>query len=154
MSNYQSPQRPSASGEILLILKIANTSIAVEQIALEWRKTMAHTITKAKQIQKKSRHCVVRQVRSNWFKVTDEESKREYDVNLGLNGGTCTCAWGRYRPPTDHRSGCAHVVAAMNYRAKLHGQRISVWTSEQEARRQHRPMVAIGDGLVLTSRRH
>ena len=113
---------------------------------------MAHRIRHAKEIQKKSRGYQVRQVGPNWFKVHSRESGRVYDVNLALNGGTCTCAWGQHRPPRDHRSGCSHVVAAMNYRAMQHSRQISVWVSEKAARRQHRPMVPIGDGLILTSR--
>ena len=113
---------------------------------------MASIIANAKEIQKKSRQHAIRQISPNWFKVTDRDSQREYDVNLGLNGGTCTCEWGRHRPQYDHRSGCAHVVAAMNYRAMQHGQRISIWTSKAQARRQHRPMLSIGDGLILTTR--
>ena len=113
---------------------------------------MAYRITHAKEIQKKSRGYQVRQVGPNWFKVFVEETNREYDVNLGLNGGTCTCAWGQHRPLGDHRSGCSHVVAAMNCRAMQHGKRISVWASQEAARRQHRPILPIGDGLILTSR--
>ncbi len=113
---------------------------------------MAQTIANAKQIQKKSRHHIVWQVGPNWFKVLDSESGREYDVNLGLNGGTCTCTWGRHRPERDHRSGCSHVIAAMNNRAMKHHRRVSVWASEKVARRQHRHILKIGDGLILTSR--
>jgi hypothetical protein len=111
---------------------------------------MTHTITNTKYIQKKSRDYVVRQIRPNWFKVSGGPENSEYDVNLGLNGGTCTCVWGRFRPAQDHRSGCSHVIAALNYRARLHGRRISVWASEADARRQHRPMLKIGDGVILT----
>ena len=113
---------------------------------------MAWTIANAKQIQRKSRGLAIRKVRPNWFKVFDVESGRTYDVNLGLNGGTCSCAWGSHRPQADHRSGCSHVIAAMNYRALQHGRKVSVWTNEKEARRQHRRMLNIGDGLILTSR--
>ena len=113
---------------------------------------MAHQITHAKKIQKKSRGYLVRRVGPNWFKVFSPTSQREYDVNLGLNGGTCTCAWGQHRPNQDRRSGCSHVVAAMHYRALERGQRISVWASTKAARRQHRPMLPMGDGLILTSR--
>ena len=113
---------------------------------------MAHRIRHAKEIQKKSRDYQVRQIGPNWFKVHSRDSGWVYDVNLALNGGTCTCAWGQHRPPRDHRSGCSHVVAAMNYRAGQHGRRISVWANQKAARRQHRPMVPIGDGLILTSR--
>jgi hypothetical protein len=111
-------------------------------------------IVNAKRIQKKSRYLTVRQIRPNWYKVSSGESGKEYDVMLGLNGGTCSCPWGQYRPASDHRSGCAHVVAAMNYRAMLRGKRISVWSSKKAARRQHRPMATIGDGLFITSRSH
>jgi len=113
---------------------------------------MARRIRHAKEIQEKSRGYRVRQVGPNWFKVYSRESGREYDVVLALNGGACTCAWGQHRSPRDHRSGCSHVVAAMNYRAMQFGRRVSVWGSEKAARRQHRPMVPIGDGLILTSR--
>jgi hypothetical protein len=109
-------------------------------------------ITNAKHIQKKSRHLAVRQVRPNWFKVVSEAGDKEYDVILGLNGGICTCPWGQRRPFRDHRSGCAHVIAAINYRAMLQGKRISVWSSQGAARRQHRSTLMIGDGLFLTSR--
>jgi hypothetical protein len=113
---------------------------------------MAYAITHPKQIQKKSRNYRVRRVGPNWFKVFSPDASREYDVNLGLNGATCTCQWGRSRPENDHRSGCSHVIAVMSYRAMQQGKRISVWTSKGAARRQHRPMLEIGDGLILTSR--
>jgi hypothetical protein len=113
---------------------------------------MAQTITSAKQIQHKSRGHTVRQVRSNWYKVTSGETHRVYDVNLGVNGGTCTCQWGRQRPDEDRRSACSHVVAAMNYRAAQAGRQVSAWASSEDARRQHRPALPIGDGVILTSR--
>jgi hypothetical protein len=113
---------------------------------------MAQTITSAKSIQHKSRAHTVRQVRSNWYKVTSAETSRVYDVNLGLNGGTCTCQWGRQRPDDDRRSACSHVLAAINYRAAQKGRHVSAWTTLRDARRQHRPILTIGDGLILTSR--
>ena len=113
---------------------------------------MAHQITHAKEIQRKSRGHLVRQVGPNRFKVRSKESGRVYLVALGSKGGTCTCPWGRYRSGRDHRSGCSHVIAAINYRARRRGRCISVWGSEQAARRQHRPMFSIGDGLIITSR--
>ena len=113
---------------------------------------MERKIRHPKQLQKKSRGYQIRQVGPNWFKVADSVTNREYDVNLGLNGGTCTCAWGQRRPPSDHRSGCSHVIAAIDFRSRQHGRRVSVWTSEKAARRQHRPVLKIGDGLIVTSR--
>ena len=68
---------------------------------------MAYIITHAKDIQRKSRHLCVRQVRANWYTVLNPQSGKTYHVNLGLNGGTCNCPWGRRRPVADHRSGCA-----------------------------------------------
>ncbi|MDH3674940.1 MAG: SWIM zinc finger family protein [Anaerolineae bacterium] len=113
---------------------------------------MGQKIVHVKEIQKRSRRHGVQQLGPNWFKVRDSESHRLYDVNVGLNGGTCTCSWGRYRPPNDHRSGCTHVIAALNYRAMRHSRRVSVWSNEQDARRQHRPILSIGDGLLVTTR--
>ena len=107
----------------------------------------------AKQIQQKARQYQVKRLTPNSYRVSSPDSGRSYIVNLGLNGGTCTCPWGQYRPDDDRRSGCSHVVAAINYRAEQKGRRISAWTSMNAARRQHRPILPIGDGLVLTSRR-
>jgi hypothetical protein len=33
-----------------------------------------------------------------------------------------------------------------------HGRRVSVWSNEQDAHRQHRPILSIGDGLLVTTR--
>jgi hypothetical protein len=109
-------------------------------------------ITNPKEIQRKSRRHLVRQVRPNWYKVKSDETGRIYDVALALNGGTCSCEWGRQRPDEDRRSACSHVLAAMNYRAVQTGRRVSAWCTEDDARRQHHPMLAIGDGIILTSR--
>ncbi len=106
----------------------------------------------AKQIQAKSRQHLVTRITPNSYRVISAENGRAYIVNLGLNGGTCSCPWGQYRPDGDRRSGCSHVVAAMNRRAELKGRRLSAWASIKEARRQHRPVLPIGDGLILTSR--
>ena len=114
---------------------------------------MSIMIAHPKQIQHKSRHLAVRQIRPNWYKVSSPASKLEYDVNLGLNGGTCSCTWGRNRPAQDHRSGCSHVIAAMNYRAVKLGKRLSVWNNKAAAQRQHRPITQIGDGVFVTTRR-
>ncbi|MCB0163165.1 MAG: hypothetical protein KDI79_02990 [Anaerolineae bacterium] len=113
---------------------------------------MARSIANAKEIQAKSRRHAVRQIGPNWYKVRSGETKRVYDVVLAVNGGTCTCEWGRQRPDEDHRSACSHVVAALNYRAATKGRRVSAWDSEEAAQRQHRPILKIGDGLILTSR--
>lgn len=113
---------------------------------------MSPQITHAKIVQHKSRKHRVRQIRPNWYKVLDTTTGQEYDVALGQNGGTCNCPWGRHRPWRDHRSGCSHVIAALAYRAAQHGRHISVWASQRAARRQHRPILEIGDGLIITSR--
>jgi hypothetical protein len=113
---------------------------------------MSRSITHAKNIQFKSRRHAVKQIGPNWYKVKSAVTNRSYDVVLAVNGGTCTCHWGQQRPDDDHRSACSHVVAALNYRAAKKGRRVYAWASEEAARRQHRPMLKIGDGLILTSR--
>ena len=58
----------------------------------------------------------------------------------------------RYRPRSGgNRSGCSHVVAAYDYLE--HERTVSAWTDEDQAKRQHRPTLAIGDGVTLTSRK-
>lgn len=106
----------------------------------------------AKQIQQKSRQYSVTRLTANSYRVANPDNNRVYIVNAGINGATCTCQWGQHRPEDDRRSGCSHVLAVLNYRAGQKGRRISAWANLRDARRQHRPILAIGDGLILTSR--
>jgi hypothetical protein len=117
---------------------------------------MSSTITSPKAIQTKSRGHTVTQVAGNTFQVTSGTSGETYKVQVYYQdqSGTCTCKWGQYRKHSNcYRSGCSHVVAVFDYLESPAGRRVSVWTDEEQARKQHRPMIDIGDGVILTSRK-
>lgn len=116
---------------------------------------MTNKITSPKTIQNKSRSHDVKQVAGNTFEVTSGASGETYKVQVFNNeSGTCTCKWGQYRKHVNcYRSGCSHVVAVFDYLESAAGRRVSCWTDEQQARKQHKPMIEIGDGMILTSRK-
>lgn len=100
-------------------------------------------------LQAKARKMQVRRERANWFKVTNPESGRTYNVNLGENGGTCTCEYGLHRESPDRRSGCSHVIAAVAFKT---GRRVKVFESVMAARKDKHAVLNIGDSLVLSLR--
>jgi hypothetical protein len=109
----------------------------------------------AKKIQSKSRTHKVSRTSAIRFDVTSGETGNKYAVTLLGNGGArCNCDWAKYRPATNNgRCGCSHVVSVFDFVAKESGANsVSAWTNSDEAKRQHRPVVNIGDGLVLTTR--
>lgn len=113
-------------------------------------------ITNPKSVQTKSRSHEVAQVAGNTFEVTSGTSGETYKVQVYYQdqSGTCTCKWGQYRKHVNcYRSGCSHVVAVFDYLESAAGRRVSAWTDEQQAKRQHKPMIDIGDGVILTSRK-
>jgi len=121
---------------------------------------MARKITSHKTVQKKSRTHTVTQVGVSTYRVTSGHSGNAYTVRLQdqvrdgamtYTGATCTCKWSAYRPASDPRSGCSHVMAVFDY---VDEQRtVSAWQSTEQAKRQHRPVSYIGDGVILTSRK-
>jgi hypothetical protein len=104
----------------------------------------------AKAIQSKSRKHQVTQDAPAGFTVTSGGSGKSYRVILGVVP-TCTCDWGQFRK-IGTPCGCSHVVAVYDHLAATSGRTVSAWASEAEAKRQHRPTIQIGDGIVLTAR--
>ena len=121
---------------------IYSAIILVEQ----WERAMQ--IAQPKTIQKKSKTHTVSQF-GQGYKVISGASGKAYYVRMMGHGATCSCDWAKYRPAMDKRSGCSHVVAAYNSM----GRRASAWVSETDAKRQHRPIQQIGDGVWLTTRK-
>jgi uncharacterized Zn finger protein len=114
---------------------------------------MSKQIKNAKTIQSKSRTNEVHPMDNGRYSVVSGTSGKVYSVRLNGNGGTCTCDWAKYRPAGDNRSGCSHVVAAINFAAQVEGATsVSAWTSEADAARQHRQTINIGDGVLVTVR--
>ena len=109
-------------------------------------------IRNAKTIQKKSKQHDIKPLTPNTFEVISGSSRNSYTVTIIDNGGKCTCKWSQYRPSTDNRSGCSHVVSVFNYLEALDNRTVSAWADVESAKRQHKPMLDIGDGVVITSR--
>lgn len=108
-----------------------------------------------KAIQTKSRLHEVKQLGPESFEVTSGASGKQYTVTLMETGATCSCEWAKYRPSENNgQSGCSHVVAVYQWTEKNRGaQSVSAWADLEEAGRQHRKVLDIGDGLLLTVRK-
>lgn len=105
----------------------------------------------AKSIQKKSRKHQVEQTGPAAFTVTSGSSHKQY--NITLNGiARCSCSWGEYRRQ-GQTCGCSHVVSVYNHLSEQAGYKVMAWASEEEAKKQHRQMITLGDGLTLTVRK-
>jgi hypothetical protein len=107
----------------------------------------------AKAMQTKSKTHEVTHLTGDTYTVKSGSSKNEYKVTVSGQGATCSCEWSKYRPANDRRSGCSHVISVINYIEAGRGRKVSAWASEDDARRQRRPQVNIGDGILLTSRK-
>jgi hypothetical protein len=114
--------------------------------------TKTRTIKNPKQIQSKSRSHTVTPQGNDVFTVASGTSGKEYTVNFFESGATCTCEWGAHRPSGDKRSGCSHVTAVLDFIAAESNRTVSVWASAEDAKRQHKPTLSIGDGVHITAR--
>lgn len=126
---------------------------------------MAYSIVNAKEVAVKAKSHAVEQadaVGNDWNVIsgtsgetyTVHVSREEHYGSITVAGARCSCNWGIYRRSTDgFRSACSHVQAVYAHLAQAEdGRTTSAWGSLADARRQHRPMVAIGDGVILTTR--
>ena len=91
------------------------------------------------------------------YRVISGGSGSEYIVNVFQSGGaSCNCDWARKRQDAlvenKGATACSHTIAVFEFVARGEGKRVSAWTSEEEAARQHRPVVDMVDGIVLTKR--
>ena len=114
---------------------------------------MALTVKNAKALQTKSLSHTVSDLGSGIYQVVSGTSHNIYTVTLFNDGSaTCSCPWGTKRH-TITTCSCSHVLAAHDVRTRSSdNRRISAWSSLESARRQHRPMINIGDGVILTTR--
>lgn len=105
----------------------------------------------AKTLQFKSRKHQVTQDAPAGFTVTSGSSGKEYRVIL--NGiATCSCDWGKFRK-AGSTCGCSHVVSVFNHLTEQAGHKVSAWSSQEDAKRQHRAIVTTIEGLTLTARK-
>lgn len=110
------------------------------------------TIKNSKVIQRKSRTHTVAPTGPDTYTVESGASGNVYNVTAHGNHGTCSCTWASYRPRSDSRSACSHVVSVMSFIAAENGRKVSAWTDKDQASRQHKPTFYIGDNVYLTSR--
>lgn len=119
------------------------------------------TIKNVKTIQAKSRTHEVTEIAPDSYQVVSGHSGSKYQVRIisasqsplgTTHGGYCSCEWGGHRSNVDKRSGCSHVTAVYNHIAVSANRTVSAWGSKEDARRQHRPTLNIGDGVTLTAR--
>lgn len=114
--------------------------------------TLSRTIKNVKTIQKKSKGHTVTSTGPDAFSVTSGASGKAYTVNFFEHGATCTCEWGAHRPMIDRRSACSHVISVFDYIATEANRTVSAWSSVDDAKRQHKPILQIGDGVTITAR--
>lgn len=125
---------------------------------------MTRRIVNAKAVQKKSKTHTVTEVSPNVYQVTSGASGKSYVVRGHTNERrlgrstyvtyTCSCPWGQYRSDKDAgRSGCSHVQAVVTHlEIARAGRTVSAWGNTDDADRQHRPQIVLGDGVTLTTR--
>jgi len=108
----------------------------------------------AKQLQNKSRTHEIKKIADHRYELTSGTSGKIYSIVILPNSGaSCNCEFGTKRHHENGAVGCSHTIAVFDFIAKENGAKsVSAWASEEEAKRQHRQMNVIGDGLVLTKR--
>ncbi len=106
----------------------------------------------AKKIQVKSKTHEVTQLTSTTYSVKSGSSGKTYTVTLQSQGATCQCDWSKYRKASQP-SACSHVISVYSHIAEWTGRKVSAWASEEDAKRQKRPTLDIGDGIQLTLRK-
>lgn len=75
-----------------------------------------------------------------------------YSLDIS-KGARCSCPWGT-KPYHVIGSGCSHVQAAMDEAGKLTRHGVKAHVSVESARKTHRKMVDIGDGVIVTMRNY
>jgi hypothetical protein len=114
------------------------------------------TITNPKSLNVKAKTHDVTPLDNDTFRVKSGTSGNEYFVRLlpDVEGGMCNCAWGQRRKRGDnYRSACSHVQAVYKQWEGFKNRTTTSWASKEDAKRQHRPVINIGDGVTLTSRK-
>jgi hypothetical protein len=106
----------------------------------------------AKAIQTKSKTHSVSHINGSQYRVVSGSTGSEYTVfyskrNEVVTG--CTCEWAQYRKAGSNCS-CSHVVAVAQF---VEQAAVSTWATKEDAERQHRSTVDLGDGMFATVRR-
>ena len=113
-------------------------------------------ITNKPHIQTKSKVHEISARGNGVFDVVSGTSGEPYIVVIQRDGksASCNCPWGSYRGWFNINSGCSHAVSAFRQILANQDRALSVWTNEEDASRQHRSSIDIGDGVILTHRKN
>jgi hypothetical protein len=114
----------------------------------------------AKKLQTKAKgHTVlVDDIQYGRYKVISGGSGREYIVNVFKDGSgaSCNCDWATKRTDSlvenKGATACSHTIAVFEFIAQGAGRKVSAFEDAEAARRQHRPITDMVDGVLLTSR--
>lgn len=102
--------------------------------------------------QKSKSHQVTR-LGEDAYQVISGASGKAYFVTLLDNGGaTCTCDWSAKRHNVLN-CGCSHTIAVFAEIEASKARKIAVHADPDQARKQHRHLLQIGDGLILSTRK-
>ena len=96
-----------------------------------------------------------RQIGPMVWKVTSGSSGKTYSI-LDNGDGTfrCTCKWGFTGNGIPQRKACvcSHTLAVMAEIEKAKGRKLSAFATEERAKRQRKPVLAVADGIITVSR--
>lgn len=115
---------------------------------------MRSEVHNLKELQNQSRKLKTVVVSANLVRVeSGTDADITYDVHVAWRANDridtrCDCPWSHYGG-----SICKHRMAALNALAAHKGKRLSFWTHRDEAERQRRKAMQVGDHLWLTVRR-
>lgn len=90
---------------------------------------------------------------TDYYHVTSSNSGNVYTVRISGNVAFCDCDWSKYRPGHDRRCACSHVQSVYKFIAEQKNRATSAWGNIADAERQHRQIINIGDGVILTTRK-
>ena len=96
----------------------------------------------------------VKQIGPTVYEVTSGASGNTYSVRIMDGKAQCCCKWGFTGNgiPQRKECGCSHTIAVFAFIEEQKGRTVSAFQTIEEAKRQHRPVIEMGDGIVLTSR--
>ncbi len=111
---------------------------------------MQKNIRNAKAVNGKAKAHQVTELADGIFEVKSATSGKVYRVELWQDRSICNCNWGQYH---HDNSACSHVQAAYEWLANREGRTTSAWASQEDAKRQHKRMIDLGNGVTLTLRK-
>jgi hypothetical protein len=89
------------------------------------------------------------------YTVTSGHTGAIYEVQeIRAHVYTCSCDWSAYRPAQNRGAcACSHVLSVIAFDQAERERSTQVFNSYESARRQHRQILDIGDGILVTTRK-